>query len=208
MPVMPAICNASPTCFRTPCNTARTATPRHWSANCTTRSSAASNPSPPRTRALYFFVFDLRRFRDLRKDDDDFGFSKSGSERPSVAKQFATILREGPALGVHTLVWCDTVSTLQRSLERQSQREFETFVLFQMSPSDSSQLIDTPAASKLGPHRALLYREDLARLEKFRPYGLPSGEWLQEIARQLAANTTTKVKVDNLNPAGISGMDG
>lgn len=134
----------------------------------------------------YLLVFDLRRFRDLRKDDDDFGFSKAG-ERPSIAKQFAAILREGPALGIHTLAWCDALSSLQRTLERQSQREFETLVLFQISPSDSSQLIDTPAASKLGPHRALMYREDQARLEKFRPYGLPSEQWLAEAIGRIQA---------------------
>ena len=51
-------------------------------------------------------------------------------------------------------------------------------VLFQMSAADSSTLIDIPAASKLGVHRALFYSEDRGQPEKFRPYGLPSEEWL------------------------------
>jgi hypothetical protein len=64
-------------------------------------------------------------------------------------------------------------------------REFSMRVLFQMSPSDSSTLIDSPLASKLGVHRAYLHNEDEGRLEKFRPYGLPSESWLSWIKAQL-----------------------
>ena len=51
-------------------------------------------------------------------------------------------------------------------------------VLFQMSPTDSAHLLDSPDASKLGPNRALFSSEEQNRLEKFRPYGIrrrPSG---------------------------------
>ena len=68
-------------------------------------------------------------------------------------------------------VWCDTLNNLQRSLDRQALREFEMRVLFQMSAADSSNLIDSPLASKLGLFRAFFYSEDQGRLEKFRPYG-------------------------------------
>ena len=54
-------------------------------------------------------------------------------------------------------------------------------MLFAMNANDSSNLIDTPAASKLGPNRALLSRGDLGTLEKFRPYRAPSGDWLLEL---------------------------
>jgi hypothetical protein len=132
--------------------------------------------SPP----LYLLIFDLQRFRDLRRQEDDFGFSRMGeAERPSPAKQFTTILREGPPLGVHALVWCDTPSNLLRTFDRQALRDFELRVLFQMSAGDSSNLIDSPAASKLGLHRAYFYSEEQDRLEKFRPYALPTADWLQ-----------------------------
>ena len=94
------------------------------------------------------------------------------------AQQFATLLREGPDVGIHTLVWCDTVTNLNRTLERRALREFGLRVAFQMSAEDSSTLLDTPDAGKLGPYRALFYSEDEGRLEKFRPYGLPSELWL------------------------------
>ena len=94
------------------------------------------------------------------------------------AQQFAAILRDGPEVGVHTLVWCDTVTNLNRTLDRRLLREFALRVAFQMSAEDSSTLLDSPAASKVGPNRAYLYSEDEGRLEKFRPYGLPPAEWL------------------------------
>ena len=54
-----------------------------------------------------------------------------------------------------------------------------------MSATDSSTLIDTPAASRLGRTRALFVQEDLERPEKFRPYGLPDMKWLREIGAMI-----------------------
>ena len=63
-------------------------------------------------------------------------------------------------------------------------KEFENRILFQMSANDSSTLIDTPAASKLGENRALYYSEEENRIEKFRPYGIPELEWLEAVKRR------------------------
>jgi hypothetical protein len=135
---------------------------------------------------LYLLIYDLQRFRDLRKADDDFGFSRFGEDKPaSPAKHLATILRDGPPVGVHTIVWCDSLNNLNRSFDRQGLREFEIRVLFQMSASDSSTLIDHPAASKLGEHRALFFSEEEGKVEKFRPYAFPDDEWLASVRRAL-----------------------
>jgi hypothetical protein len=139
--------------------------------------------SPPR----FLFVFGLQRFRDLRRAEDDFGFSRRGEERPSPAKLFANVLREGPAVGVFTVVWCDTLNNLNRSVDRPGLREFEMRVLFQMSAADSSNLIDSPAATKLGLNRAFFYQEEQGRVEKFRPYGPPTEDWLESVRQRLAA---------------------
>lgn len=135
---------------------------------------------------LFLVVHGLQRARDLRPDEG-FGFGSFGDEpaAPSPAKQFETILREGPDVGIHTLVWCDTVTNLNRSLDRRALRELAMRVVFQMSADDSANLVDTPAASKLGQHRALFYSEDEGRLGKLRPYGLPSGAWLREACERL-----------------------
>jgi DNA segregation ATPase FtsK/SpoIIIE, S-DNA-T family len=121
----------------------------------------------------------------LRKEDV-FGFS-SGDDKPSSsAKQFAAILREGAPLGIHCLIWCDTYSNVTRMLDRQTMRDFEMRVLFQMNANDSSSLMDTPEASRLGVHRACFYDEGQGRMEKFRPYGLPSQQWLEWVKERLA----------------------
>ena len=64
-----------------------------------------------------------------------------------------------------------------------------------MSANDSSTLIDTPAASKLGENRALYYSEEENRIEKFRPYGLPEAEWLEQVKQHFAARPVPDVPV-------------
>ena len=49
----------------------------------------------------------------------------------------------------------------------------------------SSELIDSPLASKLGLYRALLFLEEQGTVEKFRPYSMPGAEWYAEVKKQL-----------------------
>jgi DNA segregation ATPase FtsK/SpoIIIE-like protein len=130
----------------------------------------------------FLVVHGLHRFRELRKPEDDFGFGRKGEKQATPGEHFATILRDGPAVGVHAVVWCDSLTNLQRALDRQAVKEFGLRVLFQMSPNDSSNLLDTPAAAKLGRNRALLTRDDQERPEKFRPYGLPDLDWVRQVS--------------------------
>lgn len=148
------------------------------------RMDAADDSAPP----LYLVVFNLGRFRDLQKKEDSFGFSGFGEEegeKSSPGKQFAQILRDGPDYGVHTLIWCDSYNNLNRWVDRNTIRDLELRVLFQMSATDSSNLIDSPAASQLGVNRAILYNDERGEYEKLRPYGLPSDEWLAWVRRTL-----------------------
>jgi hypothetical protein len=133
---------------------------------------------------VYLVLFALQRMRDLRRAEDDFGFGQKDGP-PTPPQQLATILREGPTLGMHTLLWCDNLNNLQRYLDRNSMREVSLRVVFQMGVADSSNLIDSPAASKLGLHRALFFSEEDGRLEKFRPYGVPPDAWLEHVRRQM-----------------------
>jgi DNA segregation ATPase FtsK/SpoIIIE, S-DNA-T family len=94
-------------------------------------------------------------------------------------------LRDGPAVGIHTLIWIDSPASLDRTVDRQSMREFDHRVLFQMSASDSSNLIDSPIANQLGFHRALYFSEEQGVLEKFRPYALPPADWVAQVKARL-----------------------
>ena len=77
--------------------------------------------------------------------------SRAGEEDASPADQLDLILREGPGLGVHLITWCDTVNNLNRYFTHQQLREFEMRVLFQMSPTDSGHLLDSPARQQARP---------------------------------------------------------
>lgn len=142
---------------------------------------------PVNDPSLFLFIYDLGRLRDLRRNEDDFGFSGSSSdgEHPKPDKMLATLIKEGPPVGIHVITWCDGLNNLNRTFDRQTLREFGLRILFQMSPADSSTLIDSPAASRLGQHRAYFHHEDVGRMEKFRPYGAPSEEWLVHLKARL-----------------------
>jgi len=97
-----------------------------------------------------------------------------------------SLVTEGPARGIHLIVTCDTYNNVNRSLGRKALTEFEMRVVFQMSASDSASLIDAPAASTLGLHRALLYNDREGSLETFRPYAQPGGDWVEEVVGRLS----------------------
>ena len=134
-------------------------------ADVTARGESATAPR------RFLLIHQLQRYRMLRRNEDDFSFSASEGP-PAADKLLAGILREGPVAGVHVLAVVDTLGSLQRSFDRNAMREFDWKALFQISPADSSSLIDSPAASRLGTNRGLLHSEELGLLEKFRPYAL------------------------------------
>lgn len=122
---------------------------------------------------LMVMIYGLQRYRGLRRSGDDFSFSMSGEEKKlSADKMLAELAKEGPAVGVHVVIWADTLTAVERVFERSVMREFDHRVLFQMSANDSSALIDSPAANRLGPFRGLLFSEEQGTLEKFRPFAV------------------------------------
>lgn len=150
----------------------------------------ADEPGPP----VFLFVYDLARFRDLRKSDDEYGYSGfggGGEKTVSPAQQFTELLRDGPAAGIFTFAWVDSYQTTQRWLSRDQMNRFEQRVLFAMNANDSSSLIDSPLAGRLGENRALLYRGDLGTVEKFRPFSPPDSEWIRQLTTSLTKPTTS-----------------
>ena len=171
--------------------------------------------------SVYVVIRDLARFRELRRNEADFGYSSFGGEQKATPSQnLVTLLKDGPPVGIHVLIWCDSLTNLQRTFERGTLKEFELRVLFQMSGSDSSQLVDSPAAVKLGPQRALFIHEETGTLEKFRPYAFPGAEWLAGVSaamkarpqgtpveRPVAASSTTATPAKTTPPRAAPGDD-
>ncbi len=136
---------------------------------------------------LYLVVYDLAQFRDLRRTEEEFSFSTSAKRGVSTDQRFRDILREGPAVGVHLLLWADSASSLNRSIDRMGLREIDYRVALPMSVGDSTSLIDTPAAGRLGEHRAIFYRDDRGTHTKFRPYHPPTPEWLDWVLQAIGS---------------------
>jgi hypothetical protein len=135
---------------------------------------------------VYLLIHDLQRFRQLRKPEDDFSFSAPSPDEPaSPSERLGTILRDGPVHGVHAILWADGLNNLNRTLDRASLRELEYRVLFQMSSGDSSTLVDSPLANRLGMYRALFVSEEAGLMERFRPYGPPPPDWMDQSIRGL-----------------------
>ena len=154
--------------------------------------------------SVFVVIRDLARFREIRRNENDFGFSMSGEQEATPAQQLVTILKDGPTVGIHAVIWCDSLTNLQRTFERGTLKEFELRVLFQMSGTDSSQLVENPAAGRLGEQRALFVQEETGTLEKFRPYQFPSDEWLTNLSARLRSRpqgTPTERPKPNTQPS-------
>ena len=135
--------------------------------------------------ACFLVVHELQKFKKLRHEED-FSFSADEAKAPAPGAVFDRLIREGPGVGMHVIATCDSYNSLARALSRKAISEFELRVLFQMSANDSATLCDSPKASDLGLHRALLHNGQMGLLETFRPYATPEAAWLGEARRQLA----------------------
>lgn len=125
----------------------------------------------------------IHRLRALRKRDD-FSFSLD-EDSVSPDKELAGVLLEGPAVGVWTAAWCDSLTNLERAVDRSSIREFGLRALMQMSASDSAMLMDSSTASALGANRAILVDEVSGATMKFRPVALVDTDAVQRVSMHL-----------------------
>lgn len=134
---------------------------------------------------IFLIIHDLQRFKALRPDDD-FRFAlDDDASAPNPSQVLANALSEGGPAGVHVIATIDTWNNVSRWIPRKLLGEFEMRVLFQMSANDSANLIDSPAASTLGMHRALFHNEHYGTAETFRPYAMPDTTWLEATATTL-----------------------
>jgi len=142
----------------------------------------------PDAPTMYVLIYGLQRYRTLRRTEDSYSSFSSSDEpkAPQPDKQFAELAKEGSSFGIHIIAWVDTLVSVDRAIDRNTLREFDNRLLFQMSAADSSSLIDSPAGNKLGLHRALLYSEEQGNMEKFRPYGAAPPAFLAQIKEKLS----------------------
>lgn len=135
-------------------------------------------------------IRNIGQFRDLKKAEDDFGLGGFGEPKAeTVASQFADVIKRGPNVGIHVVLWSDTFSNAIRWLSNALLREFETRIAFRINQTDSSNLVDSPVAASLENGRAIIYRDQTGTTEKFRPFAWPSQEWLDELPAEADADS-------------------
>ena len=123
---------------------------------------------------LVFMLAGLHRCRDIAKSDEmGFSFGEEETRERTPGDMLDRIIRDGPSLGVHTILWCDTLSAFERALDRRRMGEFSHRVLTQMNAMDSSAVLDSPAASRLSQGRALYYNDRTTVSVTLRPYAFP-----------------------------------
>ena len=100
-----------------------------------------------RATPIFLLIYGLQRARDIRQEED---FGYTGTDEPETfnpVKVLTSILRQGPEVGVHTIIECDTVSNLKAEFDYRVLREIGMRVVSQMSSDDFVEMIDSPAAA-------------------------------------------------------------
>ena len=130
----------------------------------------------------------LQRARALRESEPTYRFSDQQEEQaPHPNDLFLKILADGPEVGVHTIGWWDGLTSLNRAVRRQGREHFGIRAALALSADESSQLLDSPAAAKLGGLRGLLWDENRpSDLEKFIPYSLRDVDWRSWVGSELS----------------------
>ncbi len=124
---------------------------------------------------LLVVLVQIGRLRTLRREDE-FGMGSFGESSLTPDKLLEEILRDGPSHGVHVAIWAENASTANRWLSRSALREIEVRILMQMGANDSTNLIDSIAASQLSPNVLLAHDDATSSVARFRPYDVSSLE--------------------------------
>ena len=99
-----------------------------------------------------------------------------GDHPSECTKSLVTILKDGPSLGVFTVLQVDNLINLNR-LGRGVLNYFNHRIALQMNENDSNKVVGTSAAHKLkvsgrpsSDYRALYYNDQNNEITKFKPY--------------------------------------
>ncbi|WP_029088438.1 FtsK/SpoIIIE domain-containing protein [Brevibacterium album] len=80
------------------------------------------------------------------------------------------LLRDGPEVGIHTILWADTVPNLLRSITRDSAKDIAHRFFTAMSPEDLASYTGAHGAFTLRENQMAYVNTDTQESEKFSPY--------------------------------------
>jgi S-DNA-T family DNA segregation ATPase FtsK/SpoIIIE len=142
------------------------------------------NPDMINLDASLFFVYaigGLNRAQNLRPIEGN-----RGEERSEDAKKFLTLIAQGPELGIHTILWLDSLKTWSQFTvdNRAALTHFDLRVAMNMPAEDSRNFLGETLAQNLP--RVMAYFCDKAtggNLEKFKPYAVPSHQAFKQYSQ-------------------------
>ena len=126
-------------------------------------------------RPLVLVIWGAHRARDLDPGGTGFGFSGFGEDEGPSA-DLEKIVRNGPEFGVHTIIWGDSPTTVDRRLSAATAREFGWRITGRLNERDSLQ-IDVEASALRSNHLACA-NVDEGRQWIVRGYAPPGTAWM------------------------------
>ena len=110
-------------------------------------------PNHTNERKRLIMIVGLQNIQLLESDD-------SYSPEPTVTERFAKILENGPSLGIHFWIWCDSVNSLEKRLKRNLWNQFNWKIFGQMSESASTYILDgSGGVQDLKPNQVIIRDE-------------------------------------------------
>ena len=106
----------------------------------------------------------------------------------SIKDLLVFILREGPYVGVHVLMWCDTAANVRRLLSAGKLRDEFGMVAAgaQADSNDSRDLVGNTKAMGIAANRMVFFNAASGgKSFLFRPYKLPGINWFDNMAKKL-----------------------
>lgn len=127
-------------------------------------------------------LFGMHRARDFDATAIDFD---SESDLPEMLR---TIVTDGPEVGLHTLLWFETLTSISRRVSHEVLRECGWRVAGRMSDEDSLSLLGVEAASSLREQQLLLSNDDLGASHRCTAISEPPARWTGELAACMKAS--------------------
>jgi hypothetical protein len=161
----------------------------------TNRARGGATVEPIVAPPIFVVLLGAHRARDLRSEGGPSRFSIVGEPKSDARSALGRIIKDGPEVGVHVLVWCDAYANLERALDREALEEFGIKASGPLTDQESRRLFDDEAAALLDkPHRMVLGDdEQVGVVQTIRPFDLPTYEFMA------AAAARTGVKRNDLS---------
>lgn len=121
-----------------------------------------------------------------RARDFDPNNSSYGDNNESVSDILRKILRDGPEVGVHVVVWFDRAAGINKRLDSTMLAEFGQRLVGRLSRDDSGAVIDSDSAAELKPGQAILADLDRGTEHRVRKFATPPVEWITGLSSRAA----------------------